>query len=517
MSVLYIPFTVHEIIERSALVVPNNPFLVFENGFLNYSKFVTLAQKLARKLYRQGVRQGHRVVLGCRLEPYVAFYWYATSLLSAIMVPVSPQYRGKRLKNLLDDCDPKLIITNDKGFADRCRSIRGREILFIQNFNTFIESLERISVFDYKHHTIDDDLTLIMYTSGSTGKPKGVALTHSNVISATESIARYLEISETDKILNTIQLSFDYGLYQILLTAIRGASLHLGPSLIFREQFFIWIEDKSITGLPLVPSQISILCKRRKNRCSIGDNHVLPSIRFVSSTGSPFPIEHIDDLNRLFPNARLFSMYGLTECKRVTYLPPEKIKTKPESVGQAMPNLRVRVVNENHVDAPPGVIGHLVVEGRNIMKCYWQDSTETKRVITLDELSGSRVLLTGDYFKKDADGDLFFVGRDDDIVKIQDNRVSTKDIENILLSHTAIREAFVLSTKKKTEMVKLNAFVVLTTEDSQINGDDLRNFVGQHIENPCMIPDSVIITKELPRTDRGKIDRSKLKLVMERS
>lgn len=515
MSVLTIPFTVHEMIERSALVVPNNPFLVFESGCLSYSTFVTVAQKLSRELYRIGVRQGQRVVLGCRLEPYVALFWHATSLLNSIMVPVSPQYRGKRLKTLINDCDPTLIVTSDEGFADRCRSVQVREIFFIRDISSFIESLKRMKVLDYKHHAIDEDVTLIMYTSGSTGKPKGIALTHSNVISATESIARYLEISENDRILNTIPLSFDYGLYQILLTAIRGASLHLGPSLIFREQFFTWIEDESITGLPLVPSQISVLCTKKNNQCYSGVNHVLPSVRFVSSTGSPFPTEHIDDLSQCFPNARLFSMYGLTECKRVTYLPPEKLGTKPGSVGQPIPNIRVRVVNEDHVDVPPGVIGQLVLEGRNIMKCYWQNSTETKRAIALNEHSGSRVLLTGDYFKQDADGDLFFVGRADDIVKIQDNRVSTKDIESILVSHPAVKEAIVLPRKKNTGMVKLDAFVALTKEDSQVNGDDLRNFVGQHVEISFMVPASVIITKELPRTDRGKIDRSMLERLLE--
>jgi len=504
-AAMSIPFTVHEIIDRAAFLFPSKLFLVADQGELTYSQVIDLGRKLAYKLKTAEVGIGDRVLVACGNSLYVPIYLYATSLLGAITVPVSTQLRGSRLDFVLQDCSPCLVVTTDKYFRDRCAKSFGMPISYFNRVDDFIAEIDSIQKYEEVCNVIDLDLIVLMYTSGSTGMPKAVALCHSNVLSATESIARYLDIIEQDRILNCIPFTFDYGFFQILLCAIRGATLYIRPNFAYKEDIFSLIDNANITGIPFVSTQFTSIYARG----GIGKRS-FPSVRFITNTGSPFPEKYFEELKCTFPNAKIFSMYGLTECKRVSYLDPEKLPRKLSSVGKAMPNVRVRIIDESHNEVGAGVAGQLAVEGRNVMKGYWNNPNETKRVIRFANNLENPTLLTGDYFKTDVEGDLYFLGRRDDIVKICDTRISTKDLESVIACHEMVQEVAVIAYIKDMYTPLLFAFIV-PFSDKHLQANELRAYIAQNVESPNMIPARLVLYNELPKTEHGKIDYSKLR------
>lgn len=511
-NLLFIPFTIHELVDRTARIFPQKIFLSDEKITLTYSQFTEIGRKLAFNLSAVKLGVGERLLIACTNNVLVPLYLYATSLLGGILVPITSSIKGRRLSFVLKDCSPKIIITNDKDFAKRCQKKEQGSVIFHEDLEYFINSIHKNPVIDPNNAVIDLDIALLIYTSGSTGYPKAVALCHSNVISATESISRYLKITPDDKIINFNPFNFDYGLYQIFLTAIRGASLFIRQNFVFKEDIYALIENKKITGIPFVPSQIVSMYLRNSIK-----NRVFSSVRFITSTGSQFPHKYLDRLKLNFPNAEVYAMYGLTECKRVSYLKPYKLSEKPLSVGRAMPNVRIRIVdNELNEVKVVGEVGQLVVEGRNIMKGYWNNPSETQRVLKHNQYLDNTVLLTGDYFYFDEEKNLFFKGRKDDIIKSGDLRISTKDIENILVDHQKISEVTVIPIKDEMLENVFYAFVVLKP-NQQSSESEIRSYITDQVESPYMIPKKIIICDKLPKTQSGKIDYKFLKKTLRKS
>ena len=218
---------------------------------------------------------------------------------------------------------------------------------------------------------IDIDLAALIYTSGSTGNPKGVMLTHLNMVSAATSITTYLENTPDDIILNVLPLSFDYGLYQVLMAVKIGGTVVLERSFAYPQAVIRKLIEERVTGFPLVPTMSAILLQMDLSEIR------LVQLRYITNTAAALPTEHILQLRKLFPHVRIYSMYGLTECKRVSYLPPEQLDLRPGSVGRGMPNEEVYVVDEQGSRVGPGVVGELVVRGANVMKGYWELPEET--------------------------------------------------------------------------------------------------------------------------------------------
>ena len=193
------------------------------------------------------------------------------------------------------------------------------------------------------------DLAGLIYTSGSTGDPKGVTLTHQNMAFAADSIIEYLEMSESDRVLCVLPLSFDYGLFQLLMCVRVGATLVLEPGFTFPGRVVQLLEDQNITGLPGVPTIFQVLTALR----GLAERE-LPHLRYLSNTGAALPAESIEAIRKTFPRARLYSMYGLTECKRVSYLPPEQLDERITSVGIAIPGTEVWIEDDEEPGRRPG-------------------------------------------------------------------------------------------------------------------------------------------------------------------
>jgi len=373
--------------------------------------------------------------------------------------------KPKKIKYILNDSQAKILITDSKRFNE------------IQCILPYCPDLKIILIADNggkgKEYFNNIDKKIISYSEilinypdyrpqkrcidGSTGEPKGVMLTHLNMVSAANSIIEYLENSEKDIVINVFPLSFDYGLYQVLMTFKFGGTLVLERSFFYPYKLIDLIIKEKVTGFPIVPTIAAILVKLKNL-----DKYDFSSLRYISTTAQAMPPRFIFELRKIFPKAKFYSMYGLTECKRVSYLPPEELDRRPTSVGKAMPNTEVYLVDEegNKIDEP-GKIGELVVRGANVMKGYWNLPQETERVLKPGQLPGEKVLYTGDLFKMDERGFLYFISRKDDIIKIAGANVAPKEIENAIYEIEDVAEVAVTSVEDEILGNAIKAFIVL--------------------------------------------------------
>jgi acyl-CoA synthetase (AMP-forming)/AMP-acid ligase II len=317
-----------------------------------------------------------------------------------------------------------------------------------------------------------------------------------------------LENDGEDKVLNVLPLSFDYGLYQVIMAFLYAGAVVLERSFTYPVRILERIQRERITGFPIVPTIAALLLKM-ENLAKFD----LDSIRYLTNTGSVLPVDHIRKLQKIFPAARIFSMYGLTECKRVSYLAPEQLEVRPKSVGKPIPNCRALVVGENGREAEPGEIGELVVRGANVMRGYWNAPELTEKTFRPGRWPGETLLYSGDLFTKDKEGFLYFVARKDDQIKTKGERVSPKEIEDIVCELDGVLEAAVIAVADETLGQAIKCFAVCRA-DSKIGAREIIRHCARNMES-FMVPKYVEIIAEMPLNGHGKIDRGALKTLGE--
>jgi long-chain acyl-CoA synthetase len=350
---------------------------------------------------------------------------------------------------------------------------------------------------------INLDLAMLIYTSGSTGFPKGVMMTHQSIDAAATSITTYAGNTSDDVILAALPISFDYGLYQVLMAAKLGATLVLEKSFAFPQAILNRIREEKVTGFPLVPTMAALLLQMKDLRP--GEYETL---RYITNTAAALPPAHIARLQELFPTTTLFSMYGLTECKRCTYLPPAELTRRPGSVGIAIPGTEAYIVGDDGLPLPFGSTGELVIRGPHVMKGYWENPSATEKALRPGPLPHEMVLYTGDLFRTDEEGFLYFVGRKDDIIKTRGEKVSPKEVENVLYALSGVREAAVVGVPDPVLGLAIKAVVALDTVAALSAADVIRH-CARHLED-FMVPKLVEFRDQLPKSENGKIARRQI-------
>jgi acyl-CoA synthetase (AMP-forming)/AMP-acid ligase II len=357
---------------------------------------------------------------------------------------------------------------------------------------------------DKKPRIIDQDLATLIYTSGSTGDPKGVMSSHHNMVSAARSIITYLENREDDIVIVVLPLSFDYGLYQVIMAFLYGGTVVIERSFMFPVTVLESIEREGVTGFPIVPTIAAFLLKMENL-----SKYDLSSLRYMTNTGAALPVQHIKALRKIFPDVKMYSMFGLTECKRVCYLPPEEIDRIPGSVGKAMPNCEVFLIDENGDEIGPGEVGEMIVRGSNVMQGYWNAPELTGNTYREWRFPGEKLLFTGDFFKKDQNGFLYFLGRRDDMIKTKGERVSPKEVENVICSLDGISEAAVLGVNDELLGQAIKAYVVMK-DGNLVEEKGVLRHCKENLEI-WMVPKYVEFLNSLPKTPNGKVDKKALK------
>jgi len=508
----------HDFLIDSAARLPEKVALVAGAKRLTYAEIDLQSDALARSLVKLGVARGDRVVVFAdnTAEAVVAFW--AVLKADAVVVVVNPLTKADKLAYVLNDCRATALVTDGHlidVFADAAKRSKHLAAVIVAGTDDAakLQGLPSVTPWETalaapgegppRRRNIDVDLASIIYTSGSTGEPKGVMLTHRNMLTAATSISTYLENVEDDVILCVLPLAFDYGLYQMIMSVRVSARLVLERSFTFLAQVLKRVVDEKVTGFPGVPTMFATLAGLKSLK-----DYDFSNIRYVSNTAAALPVKHITMLQDIFPKAKIFSMYGLTECKRCTYLPPADLERKPSSVGIAIPNTELWIVDENDNRVGAGVVGQLVIRGATVMKGYWEKPEETAARLRPGPVPGEHVLYTGDLCKLDDEGYLTFVGRMDDIIKSRGEKVAPKEVEAALVSIPGVKEAAVIGVADELWGHAVKAFVVLE-EGMALDPKHIARECQARLEN-FMVPKYVEIIAELPKTATGKIKKTGL-------
>ncbi|MGA1848424.1 MAG: class I adenylate-forming enzyme family protein [Thermoplasmatota archaeon] len=487
---------------------PDKTALVTDGSRYTYQQVYRDSLSFSGNLHELGHRKGERVVvfLDNRYEAVISIY--GTLISGGVFIPVNPEARGRKLHYILENSDARFVVTDARRYRENLEHLSGCTVIIvggregIQGNVLEMEEMLRAPTRMPEIRIIDADIASIIYTSGSTGIPKGVTMTHLSMSTAVDSITAYIGNTNDDVVINVLPVSFDYGLYQILMTFSFWGTLVLEKNFVFFSNVIKRIREEKVTGFPIVPAIAEIMLKLKDF-----DQEDFSSLRYITNTAQKLPERTIRGLKEKLPHVKIFSMYGLTECKRISYLEPEKVLLKPNSVGKAMQNTEVFLVDEEggRIDEP-NIPGELVVRGSNLMKGYWNDPVETAKVLKDGYYPYEKVLFTGDLFTMDEDGDLFFISRKDDVFKVGGEKVSPREVEDVIYALEGIKEAAII---RKEDSLMGNSLVAIVSVVEGLGEDTIRIHCARNLEK-YLVPRELIILNSLPKNENGKIDRKLL-------
>ncbi|MFC2147978.1 class I adenylate-forming enzyme family protein [Bacteroidota bacterium] len=340
-----------------------------------------------------------------------------------------------------------------------------------------------------------NNIAEIIFTSGSTGKPKGVMITHQNIIANTDSIIQYLKLTSKDIMLIVLPFFYCYGL-SLLHTHLKvGASIVLNNSFIFLGTVLQNLKNYKCTGFAGVPSHFQILLKKSQNF----KNTEFPDLRYVTQAGGKLHSIFIKEFVTAFPKIDFYVMYGQTEATaRLSYLPPELLKHKMESIGKSIPGVELKIVNKKGMTAEVNEEGELLAKGENIMLGYYRDDLGTKKAIK------NGWLHTGDIAKIDEDGFIYIVARIKEFIKVGGKRVSPKEIEEVIVSVPGVVDCTISGVFDDILGEAIQATIVLQNQASQL-------LMKEKILNACSeklalykIPQKIIFESDISLSITGK-------------
>ena len=389
---------------------------------ITYAELLERSESTAALLVDRGLRKGDRVVIFLPRSVDAVIALFATWIAGATAVIANEHLRSMQVRHIIEHSECALVMTNTRQIL-AVGHLRYEQVLNIDQADPPLSACPPVSV-------IGADLALLIYTSGSTGLPKGVMLSHGNLLSGTHIVSSYLNLSDRDVILSVLPFSFDYGLNQLLTAMSVGATLVLQRS-VFPPDICRTLEKEQVTGLAGVPTLWLQLTATHSPFLAAPLSH----LRYITNSGGRLPDITVRRIRTAHPHTQVFLMYGLTEAFRSTYLPPEQVDHRPSSIGKAIPDVEVLVINDDGRLCEPGETGELVHRGANVALGYWHDPENTARVFRphpLHQWQNGRheiVVFSGDLVTMDSEGYLYYVGRKDKLIKSRGVRVSPEEIE----------------------------------------------------------------------------------------
>lgn len=508
-----------EALLKSASRYPDKTAIIEKDKEYSYSELRGSAMKLANFLVSSGIKRGDRVAVYLNNSWQAVVSIYGITLSGAVFLVINPQTKADKLQYILNDSEAVALIADGAlhneinkiiaeveslgniiitGAADK---IIASGIKTITDFQKIVDELPSEAELP---QIIPNDLAALIYTSGSTGFPKGVMMTHQSMVFTSWSLIEYLRLTDSDRIILLLPLAFDYGLYQLLMAVTIGGSLIVEQSFIFQATIYKQIEKYKPTVFPGVPTIYALMIAAAKKSGLAFD-----CIKKVTNTAAALPAEFIPDLKNLFPNALIFKMYGLTECKRVCYLEPELVDVKPKSVGKAIPGTEVFLLTPEGEPVKKGERGILHIRGPHIMLGYLNKDELTREMLKPGKLPWERVLCSNDWFEMDDEGFLYFLGRNDDIIKSRGEKVSPVEIENVIYTIPEIREAAIIGVPDDITGEAIIGFVTVY-DGNNLTEKDIQKVCMSKLEL-FMIPKQLIFLNEMPKSTNGKIDKKRLK------
>lgn len=510
---------VHELISRSAERVPEKEALIYQGKRLTYEALASEVQRAGNAMLALGLDRAERVAVYLEKRQEAVISLFAAAAVGGVFVPVNPLLKPEQVVYILRDCNVRILVTSRERLQllapvlPQCHDLH---TVILVNSDGMTGGSPGPNIVSWEQalgggkvkpcHSIDSDMAAILYTSGSTGKPKGVVLSHRNLVAGAMSVAQYLGNGPGDRILSVLPLSFDYGLSQLTTAFHVGASSVLMNYLLPRD-IITTVRDESITGLAAVPP-LWIQLAQLNWAADL-------SLRYITNSGGAMPRATLELLRAKLPDVAVFLMYGLTEAFRSTYLPPDEVTRRPDSIGKAIPNAEVLVVREDGSLCAPGEPGELVHRGALVSMGYWNDREKTlarfKPVsclqpgLPLPELA----VWSGDTVRMDEEGFLYFIGRRDEMIKTSGYRVSPTEVEEVIYATELVGEAAAVGIPHP---VLGQAIVLIVTPRPGASLDTEALMAACKLQLPGFMLPSRIDLREgsLPRNPNGKIDRKSL-------
>lgn len=467
---------------------------------LDYAQLQQAAQRWSGALLEAGVRPGDRVgiFLDKSLEAVVAFY--AIWISGGVVVPINESLRSTQVEHILQDSGSLVLLSHGRKLASiEPDAYSGVKVLELElSGDGEAPAARPVGLAG------DDEPAIILYTSGSTGRPKGILISHANLLAGARIVVKYLEIQHDERLLSVLPFSFDYGLNQLLTSVARGATCYLQRSL-FPADICRALETHEITALAGVPTLWIQLMQRH----SPFPKREFPKLRYITNSGGAFPVELVQRYREHLPHVRIYLMYGLSEAFRSSYLPPSELGMRLGSMGKAIPETELLVLDDDDRECPPEQPGQLVHAGPTVALGYWNRPEATAAVFRPDPRKPpgdpARVVYSGDLVKRDEEGFLYFVGRADQQIKSYGFRISPEEVEEILYRSDMLAEVIVRGVPDDVAGQAVEAHVVPRHPET---------FTAEALLAACdaempryMVPKRVVVHTEFPRTSSGKVDR----------
>lgn len=508
----------HQLIENSADRMPAADALQFREETWSYRRLADEVARFADAVAGLSLARSDRVAvfLDKRFETVVATFGAAAA--GGVFVPVNPILKPAQVGHILTDCNVRVLVTSAARLTPLVETLADcpdLEHVVLIDGNAAGHDIAGVTVHDWEglqptgtpHAVVDNDMAAILYTSGSTGRPKGVVLSHRNMVAGAVSVSTYLENVPEDRILCVLPFSFDAGYSQLTTAFCVGACAVLMNYLLPNDVVKTAAKQRitGIGGVPPLWNQLAGLT---------WPEEAVATMRYFTNTGGHMPRATLDRLRASLPDAKPYLMYGLTEAFRSTYLPPEEVDNRPESMGKAIPNAEIQVVNENGEICAADEPGELVHRGALVALGYWNDPERTAERFkpAPGQLPGlpmtEYAVWSGDTVRKDTDGFLYFVGRRDEMIKSSGYRISPTELEEVVYSSGAVSEAVALGLPHP--MIGQGIVIVATPPpDGELDAESVLTACRQELPQ-FMVPHAVVERASLDRNPNGKIDRKKL-------
>ncbi|MES9853047.1 MAG: class I adenylate-forming enzyme family protein [Candidatus Thiodiazotropha sp. L084R] len=474
-----------------------------------YQQLSELAGQVARYLIEAGLNKGDRVAMVVTNSANYAAIFYGIWAAGGVTVALNTQAKARDVLNWASHSGTKYLFVDQKhvefsGIADNLE--QGIELISVGEssseepvdghtpWSRLLQQQASLPSLELE----PTDLASIIYTSGTTGSPKGVTLSHGNLSANIESIQKYLQLTNQDSILNVLPFYYSYGNSVMHTHLAIGASLILENNLVYPHRVVERIANEQVTGFSGVPSTFALLL----GRVNLGDFD-LSNLRYLTQAGGAMAPTLTDKLLSALPETQVFIMYGQTEASaRLTYLPPDEITNKRGSIGIAIPDTTIEVRDKQGNVAKPGETGEICAFGKNIMQGYWRDTEKSTQVLK------DGWLYTGDLAHTDSDGYLYIDGRSSDMIKSGANRISPKEIEEVIQELDSVMEVAVVGIPDEMLGEIIKAFVVPKNKN-----DSDKKVIQRHCRQNLAIykiPKSIEFISELPKTASGKIQKFQL-------
>ncbi|CAO4163153.1 AMP-binding protein [Methylorubrum populi] len=495
------PTLLHHLLDGAG--ADDHPAVIEGTDTLTYGAFRARVAALAERLRRLGLRPGDRVaiLLPKSIRECVAIF--AASAAGGVFVPIHPSLRPRQVHHIVADSGARVLLTDVGHAAGLDGALDDLSDLRVLEAEIGSETEASLT----PGEAAPEGLAAILYTSGSTGLPKGVMLSHANLIAGTRIVRTYLGIGPEERILSVLPFSFDYGLNQLLTSVEQGARIVLlSPRL--GDDVVRALETHRITVLAGVPTLWTLLTRAAPHLAKAD----LSALRLVTNSGGSLALPTIARLRARLPHTRIVLMYGLTEAFRSTYLPPDEIDRRPDSIGRAIPETDIVIVTAEGRRAKPGEPGILHHRGPTVSLGYWKRPEDTARVLVPDPFppSGAApglVCRSGDLVVEDAEGYFRFIGREDTMIKTQGFRVSPTEVEAALMETGAFRAAAVIGLPDPSLGQRIHA-VTVPAEGAPGTADVLQSL--RKALAPHLVPRTIEAVPTLPTTPNGKVDYKRL-------